>query len=67
MSNNSNYKEFTDQWMQSWEYLDRNQRSMNAVFEMCFNDGKFHISLHTLQCLIQRTRCGICILMGRTG
>ena len=44
MSNNSNYKEFTDQWMQSWEYLDRNQRSMNAVFEMCFNDGKFHIS-----------------------
>ena len=43
MSNNSEYKAFTDQWMQSWEYLDRNQKSMNAVFDMCFNNGKFHI------------------------
>lgn len=44
MSNNSEYKAFTDQWMQSFEYLERNQRSMNAAFEVCFNDGKFHIS-----------------------
>ena len=43
MSNNSEYKAFTDQWMQSWEYLDRNQKSMNAVFDMCFNNGMFHI------------------------
>ena len=43
MSNNSEYKAFTDQWMQSWEYLDRNQKSKNAVFDMCFNNGKFHI------------------------
>ena len=30
MSNNSEYKTFTDQWMQSWEYLDRNKKSMSA-------------------------------------
>ena len=30
MSNNSEYKTFTDQWMQSWENLDRNKKSMSA-------------------------------------
>ena len=44
MSNNSEYKTFTDQWMQSWEYLDRNKKSMSATFEICYNDGKFHIA-----------------------
>lgn len=43
MSKND-YKAFTDQWMQSCEYLERNRKSMNAVFEMGYSDGKFHVT-----------------------
>ncbi len=48
MSDSIDYKTFTNQWMQSWEYLERNRKSMNASFEIRFSDGKFHITCNKI-------------------
>lgn len=46
--NNNEYKTFTDQWMQSCEYLERNKTSMKAAFEMRFSNGKFNITCKSI-------------------
>ena len=46
---NQEYQTFTEQWMQNCEYLDRNQKSMVAFFEIKISDGKFTIACNEIK------------------